>query len=290
MMNAAYADYYVPTHLSAEQIARMDEVYDVDLFHSVVAFVGLEPVAQALLARREERAWINSVGTIPSWRRCGIARAMVASLIAAAEEVRVKEIRLEVITQNSPARRLYESLGFEVSRELLTWRRSAEDDPLPIPAERLVPARAQELVRYAAAWRDHQPCWQREPETLEKLIPGGNLKGYWLEHLSNNTTRRDTRTKWGLHRKGGGMSGDAGVGYCLFSGADRGVSLVAVGIHPESDSLLPGRVLLQALAGMYPGSALSMMNIPADSRLNRVLAALRFRVTLRQWEMALHLR
>ena len=49
--------------------------------------------------------------------------------------------------------------------------------------------------------------------------------------------------------------------------------------------LAAGRTLLQALAARYRGRALSISNVPVDSGLNRVLAALHFRVTVRQVEM-----
>ena len=47
------------------------------------------------------------------------------------------------------------------------------------------------------------------------------------------------------------------------------------------------RLLLQALAATYFGRALSIMNVPAEDSLNRILAALGFLVTVRQVEMIL---
>jgi ribosomal protein S18 acetylase RimI-like enzyme len=276
LINEAYADYYVTLHVTAEQIVRMDQTYDADLRRSVVACVGAEPVGLALLGRRDARGWIHSVGTLPGWRRYGIARAMVAQVIAAAAEAKVQRLSLEVITQNIPAQRLYESLGFRACRELLTWHRSTDEDPLPIPRERLVPADPGRLHDALATWQDQPPCWQRETESLKRLCE--TLEGYRLLGDGPDSSRR----AWDRLLQGKGARTN---GCCLVSGSEQGVSIMAVGIPPGSDAPSHCRMLLQALAAAYPGQPLSLLNVPADSTLCRVLAALRFRVTMRQFEM-----
>jgi ribosomal protein S18 acetylase RimI-like enzyme len=280
LLNEAYAGYYVPLHVTSEQILRMDRVYDADLRRSVVALVGSEPVGLALLGRRGARGWIHSVGTLPAWRRCGIARGMVAQVIATAAEANVQVLSLEVITQNTPAYRLYESLGFRARRELLTWQRSGEEDPLPIPRERLVPADPSGLYGVLASWQDQPSCWQREIESLRKL--GEALRGYRLPGDGQVSPRRAP----GFLPQ---SEGRRAIGCCLVSGTAQGVSIMAVGIRPGCDALAHGRMLLQALSALHLGQTLSLLNVPADSALCRVLAALRFRVTMRQIEMVLTL-
>jgi len=63
------------------------------------------------------------------------------------------------------------------------------------------------------------------------------------------------------------------------------VSILDVGINPRFGPVIAGRVLLQALAAIYPGRALTITNVPADAGLNKALAALHFLVVVRQWEM-----
>jgi len=297
LINEAYAGYYVPLQVTEDQVSRMDLAYDVDLRRSVVAFVGADPVGLALLGRRGTRGWIHSVGTLPSWRRCGIAKVILAHVFAAACDAGLEELSLEVLTQNIPALRLYESMGFRPGRELLTWRRSAGEDPLPIPSQQLVPAEPASLYGYIASWQaqsrgvggaqsrgvleDELPSWQREVESLKKF--DGNLKGYWLSCEAAGSFRRD----WEPLRQEGDPRVD---GCCLVGGSDHGVSIMAACTRPGADSLSRGRVLFQAISAIYPRQALSMSNIPADAALCRVLAALRFTVTMRQFEMILQLR
>ena len=136
-MNAAYADYLIPLHVDADQIAQMDLLYDVDVDASVVAMDSGRLVGMALLSRRGERGWISGVGTVPAARRKGIARRMMSLLIENARALKLRNIRLEVISQNEKAHQLYLDVGFVDIRELLTWSLPADADSLPVPQELL---------------------------------------------------------------------------------------------------------------------------------------------------------
>ncbi len=286
LINEAYADYFVPLRVTPYQIPRMDEAYDVDLGRSVVAFVGEEPVGMALLGRRGARGWVHSVGTLPRWRRCGIARAMVAQVIARAAEEGVEELSLEVFVQNLPAYRLYESLGFQPRRELLTWQRTDDEDLLPIPREKLVQAQPATLYDLIATWQeetasrneDERPCWQRDIVSLRRMESA--LRGYKLPAQGPAA---------GLTQASLDQPRDAiPDGCCLVSEADHAISIMAVGFRTGADGITVGRTLLQALSARYPGRTLSVLNVPADGFLCRILASLRFIVTTRQLEMVRH--
>jgi GNAT superfamily N-acetyltransferase len=263
MMNAIYADYYVPMRVTQELIALTDRCYDIDLTLSVVARTRWELVGIGLLAVRGDRAWVSGVGVMPAWRRRGIARTMMTRLIEAARRNGAHRITLEVIAQNTPAQNLYRALGFRINRELLTWQRPAGADPLPVPLARLSLTPPEELFEYFDGWHDQAPCWQRDAPTLRKMT--GRLQGYRLD--------------WK----------ELPAAYCLISDLDDSVSLVDIGIRPDSDLLMPGRLLLQALAVKYMGEAISIMNVPTDDVLSRILAAMGFLVTVRQVEMILDL-
>ena len=263
IMNAAYADYYVPMRVTPEQIAQLDRCHDVDVSRSVVARARWESVGMGMLALRGQRAWISGVGVMPAWRRRGVAQAMMRYLIEKAREAGVDRVSLEVIDQNQPAQNLYIDLGFCIQRELLTWRRSATAEPLPIPLERLTPVAPEVLLGYADGWRDQAPCWQRETGTLRKMAD--QLKGYRLDWRDEPTA------------------------YCVLNDREDTVTLVDIGLNPDAGLLMPGRLLLQALAALYVDRPVSIINVPADDSLNRILAALGFLVTVRQLEMVLDL-
>ncbi len=263
IINRSYADYYVPMRLTAEQMASMDRFYDIDLGRSLVAMAGREAVGMALLCIRGRCGWITGVGVLPEHRHRGVGRVMIGRLIENAAHAGLHEILLEVITQNTPAWRLYAEAGFEPTRELLVWRRSGESDALPIPVERLVPDEAGALLAHFDRWHSQPVTWQRTAPTLTRMAEAGRLKGYRLDWHG------------------------AAAAYCLVSGHGETLSLMDVGIDPVTDIVTPGRILLQALSHLHWGKAMTISNVPADDPLNRVLAALRFLVTVRQVEMKL---
>lgn len=265
ILNGAYANYYVPTHITSEQMAAMDHYYDIDLGRSVVAEVGGAAVGMALLGVRDLHGWVSGVGVLPEHRHRGVARAMIMALIDAARIAGLRDLKLEVISQNTPAWRLYAEAGFQVTRELLIWRRSGDADALPIPEERLVESGAGTLLAHFDRWHSEPVTWQRDAPTLARLTEAGRLKGYRLDWQKRPAA------------------------YCLVSGHGDMLSLMDVGIDPETDISTPGRVLLQALSHLYWGKTMTISNIPAEDPLNRVLAALRFLVTLRQVEMRLEI-
>jgi len=261
LINAAYADYYVPMYLTSDSMRSVDDLYDVDLARSVVAYDRSEPVGMALLSRRDDRGWISGVGVLPAWRRRGIGRLMIGAVLEGIRETGVRQVALEVIAQNSSARALYAELGFVERRELLCWRRAADADALPIPEERLAEASPDELLAHFADWHDQPPCWQGEAATLGKMAD--RVRGYRLE-----------------------LAG-AAAAYCLISERSEALMLMDVGINPQFGAVMAARTLLQALAGLYRGRALALNNVPVDSDLNRALAALHFLVGVRQFEMYL---
>jgi len=259
LINAAYADYYVPMYLTADSMRSVDDLYDVDLARSVVAYDRSEPVGLALLSRRGDRGWVSGVGVLPAWRRRGIGQLLMETLLKGARETGVGQVTLEVIAQNRAARALYAELGFVERRELLCWRRAADADALPIPEERLAEASLDELLAHFADWHDQPPCWQGEAATLSRMAD--RVRGYCLE-----------------------VDG-VGAAYCLISERGEALMLMDVGINPQLGAVTAGRTLLQALAGLYRGRVLALNNVPVDSDLNRAMAALHFLVGVRQFEM-----
>jgi ribosomal protein S18 acetylase RimI-like enzyme len=260
-MNAAYADYFIPLHVDADQVGRMDILYDVDPDASVVAEAHGRLVGMALLSRRADRGWISAVGTVPAARRQGVARQMMHALLANARQLGLREVLLEVIADNHKAHALYLDLGFQDVRELLIWRLAADADPLPIPQELLSEVTPNSVLVHFEEWHKEPPSWQREMGTLVKLLP--HARAYRLD-----------------------LDGQAAA-YAVLAERVDSIGLLDVGIKPEFGPVRAGRPLLQALSRLFPNRALSIMNVSADDPLCRALAALRFHVTVRQWEMIL---
>src|SRR5207244_5154868 len=95
----------------------MVDAWDIDLERSRVALDDGMPVGVAMLGVRGAEGWIGGLGVIASHRHRGIGRALMEAVLADAPP----SVSLEVIEQNEPALRLYETLGFERTRILEVW-------------------------------------------------------------------------------------------------------------------------------------------------------------------------
>jgi ribosomal-protein-alanine N-acetyltransferase len=60
-----------------------------------------------------DEAHIATIATHPSWRGCGLGQSLMLALLDTAIERGAALATLEVRVGNSPARRLYQKLGFE---------------------------------------------------------------------------------------------------------------------------------------------------------------------------------
>ena len=170
IFNSAYEGYLLPFHLDAQQLAAMDEAFDLDLDASRIAFRDGEPVGLANLGLRGADAWIGGVGVVPAARRSGVGEALMRALHEQARERSVRRVWLEVIVENAGALALYEKLGYGHVRDVAVWSLPAaeEDDS----AAREVPA-AEAQARIHELRGGREP-WQRADETVENY---GDARG-----------------------------------------------------------------------------------------------------------------
>jgi ribosomal protein S18 acetylase RimI-like enzyme len=130
IFTAGYEGYFVPLHVDEAALRFMVDAWDIDLDRSRVALAAGQPVGLAFLAVRGEAAWIGGVGVARQSRGLGIGRTLMEAVLAEAP----RPVTLEVIEQNEPARRLYETLGFELVRMLEVWSLTAEVPPAEVRA------------------------------------------------------------------------------------------------------------------------------------------------------------
>ena len=77
-----------------------------------------EPVGLVNLGIRGERGWIGGLGVVSRARRRGIGRMLMEAVHEEARARGIRELSLEVIEANEAAFRLYEELGYGMTRWL----------------------------------------------------------------------------------------------------------------------------------------------------------------------------
>lgn len=111
---------------------------------------------------------IGNVGVLPSYRRKGIARSLVAACVTLAREHGASAVILDVIADNLPAYSLYERLGFE------TYGGQAEMDydKEVIPPECPIPPGYTVSRLDPLAWRPRYELASRiTPAVVQKFNP-----------------------------------------------------------------------------------------------------------------------
>lgn len=172
--NQAYSDYYVDIVLNEQSMNALILRDAVEMSASVAAVSDGHIVGVAMLAIRDTVGWIGGVGVIPAKRGEGIGRAMMTYLLEQAEKRGIKRLYLEVIEQNQRAFKLYESLGFTITRRLTILSRKAQATTAE-PCIQLDTMSSQEAL---ALFETHHPVpnpWQRSVFALEHLSYGGHV-------------------------------------------------------------------------------------------------------------------
>ena len=162
LFTAAYEGYLLPFRIDEQQLAGMDDAFDIDVDASLIAFRHGEAVGLGNLGVRDEDAWIGGVGVVPAARRSGVGESLMRELHDQARERGVRRVWLEVIFENTGAFALYEKLGYRVVRDVEVWSLPAEDGPSE--ARDVAAADAHARIREQRAGREP---WQRADGTLE---------------------------------------------------------------------------------------------------------------------------
>ena len=91
------------------------------------AVVGLERSLQLRKYRLRRRGHLLNLAVDQGFKRQGIGKALVESIIAYLREEGVEDVWLEVRASNLAARKLYSSLGFEETRIVKRYYPEGED-------------------------------------------------------------------------------------------------------------------------------------------------------------------
>jgi ribosomal protein S18 acetylase RimI-like enzyme len=172
-INDAFEGYPVQITFNAPMLARRIRFEQHDLESSLVALDGDEAVGMAGLAVRGKRGWVSGFGVVPRWRRRGLGRRLMSAVLERARAEGLRQLSLDVLTENRAAIRLYEGAGMRVTRDLLILDRPAE---YATRGGKIREAEAGELLKHY--WRLHAepPAWQRE---LASLV-AAELRGLYV--------------------------------------------------------------------------------------------------------------
>jgi ribosomal protein S18 acetylase RimI-like enzyme len=174
-------------------------------------------------------------GVIPSHRRRGVCESMFEMMLPVVKSAGIGQCLLEVITSNTPAIKLYEKLGFKVTRELALLQCDGEiaaRDPVsPLVEIRTMPAPDWDL--FSTFW-DGMPSWQNSRDSIERSRKNKIVRGAFVE--------------------------DSCVGYMIYSSRFGRVSQIAVSQEYRHHGV--GTALLQVMrSDTVNGYSMQVINI-----------------------------
>ncbi|MCI0711800.1 MAG: GNAT family N-acetyltransferase [Chloroflexi bacterium] len=263
-VNEAYSDYFVPLHVSPESMQGLIFREDLDIDRSRVAIDSKGNIlGSCMLGIRDNRGWIGVMGVVPEYRRKGIGRVILKSLIENAQQLSLKYLTLEVITQNVGAFDLYQTMGFEKLRTLVIFDRGVMDVSTRVPGEfSVVRGKADDVLQYYDQFHEVENPWQRQKNSLECLMES------WSTRLLTSD---------------GSVVGYVGGWF----GPER-VQVWDAGISPDIDNREEAaQALLASVLQEFPKATSGMLNVGEDDIIVQPMQALGYRQTLRQYEMRL---
>jgi ribosomal protein S18 acetylase RimI-like enzyme len=168
-------------------------------------------VATTLLSFSERSGYVSMVVVDPSYRRRGHAQALLERARVTAQSAARKYIVLDVLSQNAPARALYERIGYRPLRESSFFLREPGAATPVAPATSVRPFRNQDARALVEIARRSDP-----PEVQEVLpIREAHLRG---SNFVNSILRSETAA-WVVDR---GRGPEAYLGAVSTAATDAG--------------------------------------------------------------------
>ncbi|MGE5333249.1 MAG: GNAT family N-acetyltransferase [Nitrososphaerota archaeon] len=265
--NHSFEGYFVPMTHTVDSLRMLMEVNDVSPDHS---FVAVDSAGQSggivMLAIRGARGWIGGMGLAPHWRGRGQSVPLMRAALAEAEALGLVSVELEVLAQNTPARRLYASLGFENVRSLAVFTgplaNIAAVPGTPLPVRDISVERA--LAEFAALHQVASP-WQRDLPSLAHMAPA----------------LRATALLDGEAMRASLVIMPSGSGFSVMDFGSR----AATADERRDDAL----ALIHALIASSPDAPVRAINVPPGDALGDALAQWGCPMPHTQWEMKLTL-
>lgn len=265
--NRSFEGYFVPMTHTVDSLRTLVLVNDVSLVHSFVAMdTQGRPAGIVLLGIRGTRGWVGGMGIVPEWRGQGQATPLMHVALEEARSLGLASVGLEVLTQNTPARRLYQRLGFEDIRSLAVFTGPLADGPAAIDESlpmREIPIE-QALADFAALHQVPSP-WQRDLPALEHMASMLRV----LALMPNETADAAL------------VYMPSGMGYSIMDFGSRAATPDA----RRNDAI----ALVSTLVAAIPAAPIRAINVPPGDALGDALTALGCPTPHMQWEMKLEL-
>ena len=168
--NLSFSDYIIPFHLTQEQLSEKMKSENTDLSYSVGAFVDGNLVGFILHGydqnvNGKKVLYNGGTGVIPSRRGLGLTRRMYEFILPQVKNSKIDHLILEVISNNIPAIKSYEKVGYKLVRELDCYKGEVKLNSLNSDLE-IKAIESMDWNTFQSFW-DTLPSWQHSKQAVE---------------------------------------------------------------------------------------------------------------------------
>ena len=263
----AFSDYVYPFALTETQFRNHLILNGVDLRRTAGCFANDRLVGFSLNGFGDwegvPTVYDAGSGVIPSHRRQHICESMFDMMLPRLRADGIKQCLLEVITSNTGALRLYEKLGFRMTRELALLQCDSFQVGFPVSPEVYVRPMDKPNWRLFSTFWDGLPSWQNSLDAIGRSYKNKSVIGAFIDGRC--------------------------VGYTIYSSNYGRAAQMAVDKNYRQKGV--GTAMLQAMrAGTAEGYSMQIINI--DKGLPGAMQFFRdhgFYERLSQYEMVVEL-
>ncbi len=166
--NQAFADYHVKLSITEERLVWKIKAEGIDLSLSTGVYDNKQMVGFILHATEERNGqklvYNGGTGVIPAYRGKQLVQGMYGSIQPLMKDRRVDALVLECITQNIPAIKTYQRLGFVIKRELNCYK-GVPDGEI---AHTIVQTQSLGFLEDSEAFCDTEPTWQHTNNAIRR--------------------------------------------------------------------------------------------------------------------------
>jgi len=168
LLTRGFEGYFVPIHITEPVLLTMLRRDSIDLTESRILHKDGEPIGVALIGRRGWTSRLAAMGIISAARNSGAGTWAMRQLIAEARIRADQEMLLEVIEQNTAGIKLYQKVGFKITRRLLGYQL---ENPQVESTEELQEIDIHELARLVTYYGLQDLPWQLSGVSLAQHTP-----------------------------------------------------------------------------------------------------------------------
>lgn len=260
LVNKTFADYEIPVNWTLTSFELDIRENSISLDDSYIVFEDEKPIGFSLVSIRGARGRIDAFGFLKEYRLKGYGSELLYYTLEKMKWKGISKVTLEVVDTETSAKKFYAKHGFKEKRVLESFIRYLEKTDeikfgYSIVDHKWIHDRAVEALHYIG----RKPNWQREPKTLDL-----SYDRYQMEKITSK-----------------GFS----IGYVVWGMTSKGAFIVDVApLVDETKYEDIVKDLLNRFADLK-FKDVTMVSLPEDDPLNKILKKFNFNVFLKQVEM-----